>query len=121
MTEDTIVRTELRSTFQQWRDNFAEAGDEAKCSLMEDVLWELDAQPSDSFPVLLTEEQLRAMSVPTPIWLEVETVEGWPGYWCLCQNGLILTPSGERFPAEHFDSLRIFDKPANAGSEGQTK
>ena len=88
---------------------------------MEDVLWELDAQSSGSFPKLLTIEQLRAMSVPTPVWLEVQTVEGWPGYWCLCHNGLILTPSGERLPAEHFDSIHIFDKPADAGFEGRTK
>lgn len=121
MSEDTIDRTGLRSTFQQWRDDFAEAGDETKCSLMEDVLWELDAQPYDSSPLLLTKEQLCAMSVPTPVWFEVQTIEGWPGYWCLCHNGMILTPSGERFPAEHFDSIHIFDKPADAGSKGQTK
>lgn len=61
----------------------------------------------------LTIEQLREMDVPTPVWAEVEwkTIEGWNGYWCLCQEGVVLTPSRIITQADQMDGVRFYTYP----------
>lgn len=39
-----IERKELRETYEKWRNDLARSGNEYGCGLMEDVLFELDAQ-----------------------------------------------------------------------------
>ena len=58
----------------------------------------------------LTMEQLREMDKPTPVWLEVETIEGWDGYWCLCNHGNLITPGLMQIPADKIDGdgLRVY-------------
>lgn len=61
----------------------------------------------------LTQEQLQAMKHPTPIWAEVEgeTIEGWSGYWCLCQKGVVLTPSSFATRAEQMGGVKFYSYP----------
>lgn len=61
----------------------------------------------------LTLDQLREMERPTPAWAEVEgkTIEGWDGYWCLCQNGKILAPSRLVIQAECMDGVEFYAHP----------
>ena len=61
----------------------------------------------------LTVEELRGMDRPTPVWAEVDgkTIEGWDGYWCLCQNGKILAPSRLVIQAENMDGVEFYAYP----------
>ena len=42
----------------------------------------------------LTLDELREMDAP--VWLRCYQVDG-DGYWCLCKNGIIITPAGNRY------------------------
>lgn len=47
-----IERGTLRKILENWRDAHADADDEQGCGLLEDVIWEVDAQPAaDVVPV----------------------------------------------------------------------
>lgn len=47
-----IERGALRKILENWRDAHADADDEQGCGLLEDVIWEVDAQPAaDAAPV----------------------------------------------------------------------
>lgn len=61
----------------------------------------------------LTVDQLREMDRPTPVWAEVKgkAIEGWDGYWCLCQNGKILAPSRLVAEAERMDGVEFYAYP----------
>ena len=61
--------------------------------------------------VPLTIEQLRKMEKPTPVWLESETIEGWDGYWCLCNGGVILTPGRVIMYASKMDGAKFYACP----------
>lgn len=64
--------------------------------------WE-DAHPNEavSFPYpqpsneALTLDELQEMDAP--VWRACKPIEGGNGYWCLCKNGRIMTPSGRLF------------------------
>ena len=43
---ELIDREPFRKTMEKWRDDFAKSGDEEKCGLIEDVIFELNAQPN---------------------------------------------------------------------------
>lgn len=43
----------------------------------------------------LTLDELRKMD--DPVWCSCETIEGGDGYWCLCKNGIIITPAGSTY------------------------
>ena len=43
----------------------------------------------------LTLEELREME--DPVWCVCKTVEGFEGFWCLCNHGYILTPVRQIF------------------------
>ena len=48
-----IERETLRKILKDWRDAHADADDEQGCGLLEDVIWEVDAQPAaDVAPVV---------------------------------------------------------------------
>lgn len=48
-----IGRETLRKILKDWRDAHADADDEQGCGLLEDVIWEVDAQPAaDVAPVV---------------------------------------------------------------------
>lgn len=48
-----IDRETLRKILKDWRDAHADADDEQGCGLLEDVIWEVDAQPTaDVAPVV---------------------------------------------------------------------
>lgn len=61
----------------------------------------------------LTVEQLRGMDKPTPVWMEADkkTVEGWGGYWCICQRGHILTPGMVSMYADKMDGATFYSYP----------
>lgn len=41
-----INRKALRKVLENWRDAHADVDDEQGCGLLEDVIWEIDAQPA---------------------------------------------------------------------------
>ena len=41
-----IDREALRKVLENWRDAHADVDDEQGCGLLEDVIWEVDAQPA---------------------------------------------------------------------------
>lgn len=43
---ENIDREPLRKILKDWRDAHADADDEQGCGLLEDVIWEVDAQPT---------------------------------------------------------------------------
>lgn len=48
-----IDREALRKILENWRDAHADVDDEEGCGLLEDVIWEVDAQPAaDVAPVV---------------------------------------------------------------------
>lgn len=61
----------------------------------------------------LTVEQLRGMDKPTPVWMEADkkTIEGWGGYWCICQRGHILTPGMVSMYADKMDGATFYSYP----------
>lgn len=53
MMAEHIDREPLRKILKDWRDAHADADDEQGCGLLEDVIWEVDAQPTaDVAPVV---------------------------------------------------------------------
>lgn len=72
-----------------------------------------DHFPDSTKMMPLEPEQLQAMKHPTPIWAEVEgeTIEGWSGYWCLCQKGVVLTPSSFATRAEQMGGVKFYSYP----------
>lgn len=43
----------------------------------------------------LTLEEL--VNMDDPVWVSCKTIEGTDGFWCLCQKGVIICPSGSTF------------------------
>ncbi|EGC8431306.1 hypothetical protein H9185_001185 [Listeria monocytogenes] len=54
----------------------------------------------------LTIEDLKRINAP--VWLSCFTLEGDPGYWCLCQKGIIICPSGQSFNAEEIPHWKFY-------------
>lgn len=51
--DEYINRKALRKVLENWRDAHADVDDEKGCGLLEDVIWEVDAQPAaDVAPVV---------------------------------------------------------------------
>ena len=69
-----IDRETLRKILKDWRDAHADADDEQGCGLLEDVIWEVDAQPAaDVAPVVhwvLTDEKLPPEGQDVLCWYE---------------------------------------------------
>ena len=62
----------------------------------------------------LTIEQLREME--DPVWCVCKTVEGFEGFWCLCNHGYILTPARQIFDVKEIPHWVFYRRPP-AGEE----
>lgn len=57
----------------------------------------------------LTIEQLREME--DPVWCVCKTVEGFEGFWCLCNHGYILTPARQVFDVKEIPRWVFYRRP----------
>ena len=57
----------------------------------------------------LTIEQLREME--DPVWCVCKTVEGFEGFWCLCNHGYILTPARQIFDVKEIPHWGFYRRP----------
>ena len=57
-------------------------------------------------PKRLTIDELK--SINAPVWVSCFTLEGDPGYWCLCRKGIIICPSGQSFDAEEIPNWKFY-------------
>ena len=57
----------------------------------------------------LTIEQLREME--DPAWCVCKTVEGFEGFWCLCNHGYILTPARQIFDVKEIPHWVFYRRP----------
>ena len=57
----------------------------------------------------LTIEQLREME--DPVWCVCKTVEGFEGFWCLCNHGYILTPARQIFDVKEIPHWVFYRRP----------
>lgn len=57
----------------------------------------------------LTLEQLRGME--DPVWCVCKTVEGFEGFWCLCDHGYILTPARQIFDVKEIPHWGFYRRP----------
>ena len=72
---EPIDRAELRATIQKWIDAHTDVDDTDGVGLLEDVLWEINAQPTlTPQNEWISVEQLREMD-GEPVW--VEDVKHW--------------------------------------------
>ncbi|MEA5057746.1 MAG: hypothetical protein VB047_09355 [Anaerotignum propionicum] len=60
-------------------------------------------QGENEQPHMLTLEELEKRS--DPVWSTVDEIEG---YWCLCQKGFILPPSGYGFMAKERPDWKFY-------------
>ena len=65
------------------------------CVLAVDALREQEEREN---PQPLTLDELR--QIHAPVWCSCELFGGGNGFWCLCQNGKIIAPSGGSFDVE---------------------
>lgn len=82
-------------------------------AIKETILRTIDEQPTVGAPENnpLTLDQLKRRNFP--VWVPLE--DG-TGYWCLCQNGMIVPPSGLPFMAEDRPNWKFLDR--NPEQEG---
>lgn len=66
----------------------------------------------------LTIEQLREME--DPVWCVCKTVEGFEGFWCLCNHGYILTPARQIFDVKEIPHWVFYRRPPE-GEANETK
>lgn len=79
---EPIDRAELRATIQKWIDAHTDVDDTDGVGLLEDVLWEINAQPTLTPPnETLTIEQLREMD-GEPVWVvyDQDAAKTTPGF-----------------------------------------
>ena len=57
----------------------------------------------------LTLEQLRGME--DPVWCVCKAVEGFEGFWCLCDHGYILTPARQIFDVKEIPHWGFYRRP----------
>lgn len=62
----------------------------------------------------LTLEQLREME--DPVWCVRKTVEGFEGFWCLCNHGYILTPARQIFDVKEIPHWVFYRRPPEGES-----
>ena len=59
-------------------------------------------------PNRLTVEEL--MERDDPVWVSCMTLEGTDGYWCLCNKGVIICPSGLSFDVRDIPDWAFFGR-----------
>ena len=57
-------------------------------------------------PKPLTIEEL--MEMDDPVWVSCKTLEGTDGYWCLCNKGVIICPSGQTFDVRQIPHWKFY-------------
>ena len=57
----------------------------------------------------LTIEELREMD--EPVWVACKPIEGGDGYWCLCQQGHIITPAGSIYDVKEIPHWVFYRRP----------
>ena len=78
--------------------------------LLDQVLHDIQAMPTLTPPnEPLTIEQLREME--DPVWCVCKTVEGFEGFWCLCDHGYILTPARQIFDVKEIPHWVFYRRP----------
>ena len=92
---EPIDRAELRATIQKWIDAHTDVDDTDGVGLLEDVLWEINAQPTLTQPnEPLTVEKLENMEDTTPVWWDQINS------WVLVYKGNLTTWSGKHLYAK---------------------
>ena len=80
------------------------------------AMWEITHAPTLTQPnEPMTIEQLREME--DPVWCVCKTVEGFEGFWCLCNHGYILTPARQIFDVKEIPHWVFYRRPPE-GEEG---
>ena len=69
----------------------------------------LKEQEERENPKRLTVEELAMMNAP--VWCSCKTIEGTDGFWCLCQNGFIISPSGGCFKTKEIPHWELYRFP----------
>lgn len=54
----------------------------------------------------LTVEEL--MKRDDPVWVSCKTLEGTDGYWCICQKGVIICPSGQSYDVRDIPHWKFY-------------
>ena len=113
---EPIDRAELRATIQKWIDAHTDVDDTDGVGLLEDVLWEINAQPTLTPPnELLTLDQLREMD-GEPVWVELYRA------WALVEvkrNGSIMF-YGNSFSCPYSRTWRVYRfRPDSRPPEGE--
>lgn len=77
-----IDREALRKVLENWRDAHADVDDEQGCGLLEDVIWEVDAQPAaDVAPVVRCKDCKHYRNYPNGLcYLHTEPKTNARGY-----------------------------------------
>ena len=89
-------------------DRVIENNDVQWClSELQDILEEMPTLTPPNEP--LTLEQLREME--DPVWCVCKTVEGFEGFWCLCNHGYILTPARQIFDVKEIPHWVFYRRP----------
>lgn len=63
----------------------------------------------------LTLEELREMD--EPVWVACKPIEGGNGYWCLCQQGHIITPAGSIYNVKEIPHWVFYRRPPEGEDE----
>lgn len=114
---EPIDRAELRATIQKWIDAHTDVDDTDGVGLLEDVLREINAQPTFTPQnELLTLDQLREMD-GEPVWVELYRA------WALVevkQNGSIMF-YGNSFSCSYSRTWKVYRfRPDRRPPEGET-
>ena len=108
---EPIDRAELRATIQKWIDAHTDVDDTDGVGLLEDVLWEINAQPTLTPPnEALTWEKLENMKDTTPVWWDQINS------WVLVYKGNLTTWSGKHLYAKGSNG-KFYRRPPE-GEEG---
>ena len=106
---EPIDRAELRATIQKWIDAHTDVDDTDGVGLLEDVLWEINAQPTLTPPnEALTLEQLREMD-GEPVWVHIidhtifaDKKDDFDG-WGMCRKSWVRIWDSKRADIVHID------------------
>ena len=103
-----IDREALRKVLENWRDAHADVDDEQGCGLLEDVIWEVDAQPAaDVAPVVRCKDCKHYCNYPNGLcYLHTEPKTNARGY------------SGEAVCVEPDDFCSYGERKDGADAEG---
>ena len=103
---------------EQWKKDCLQDNDQQSADVISDVILQLDDMPTLTPPnEPLTLEQLREME--DPVWCVCKTVEGFEGFWCLCNHGYILTPARQIFDVKEIPHWVFYRRPPEGEVDGK--